>query len=441
MTSFPMRLAFLTFALSFAIAANGQAGDWYVAPSIIWNDDDGSRNTDDSVSGFQIEVGRDWTERLSFEGILGYSDIDGWVERIVTVPSEKHLDLGANLLVFRDRDASFAQFVLVGVGYLDNKIGDGSDFGWSFKPGANSGSATASVGLGFKWRMGQSRYSLRGQYRSRTAFDDETLTDRLVTIGVEYSFGSRRSDPGVPDTNIDTDGDGVLDMWDECENTPPGVEVTSRGCEQENIERDEDGDHVYDSVDECPGTPMGAPVDRRGCSLDSDMDGVTTDKDRCPGTRAGAEVNIYGCENDDDRDGVPNHRDDCPDSKSGARVDVSGCEIRDIISLPGVNFETGFDILLPGTEYILKDAADILNRYPDMQIEVAGHTDDVGDASSNQGLSERRAKTVLHFLIRYGISEDRLTYTGYGESRPIADNTTPEGRATNRRVELRLVDR
>jgi len=437
MTSLSIRLTLAGLALSFATAAIGQSGDWYVAPSLIWNDDDVFRAIDDSVSGVQINVGRTMTKHLTLEGLLGYSDISTEpCEPGDCFPGQRHLDLGANLLAFYDRDSSFAPYLLVGVGYLNVNLEPGTDFN---RDSGNS-SATSTGGLGVIWRMGDSSWSIRGEYRARVAFDDMTLDDRIATVGVLYNFGGRRSDPGTPDTNIDTDGDGVLDMWDECENTPHGVEVTSRGCELKNIDRDEDGDHVYDSVDECPGTPIGAPVDQRGCSLDSDMDGVTTDKDRCPGTRAGAEVNIYGCENDDDRDGVPNHRDQCPDSRPGARVDVSGCEIRDIISLPGVNFETGFDILLPGTEYILKGAADILNRYPDMQIEVAGHTDDVGDASSNQGLSERRAKTVLHFLIRYGVSEDRLTYTGYGESLPIADNTTPEGRATNRRVELRLVD-
>ena len=76
------------------------------------------------------------------------------------------------------------------------------------------------------------------------------------------------------------------------------------------------------------------------------MDGVTTDRDRCPGSPVGAQVDIYGCANDDDKDGVPNHRDNCPDTRAGARIDVYGCEIKDIISLPGVNFESGFDILL-----------------------------------------------------------------------------------------------
>ena len=98
------------------------------------------------------------------------------------------------------------------------------------------------------------------------------------------------------------------------------------------------------------------------------------------------------------------------------------------------------DILLPGTEVVLKQAANILNKHPELQIEVIGHTDDVGDDISNLGLSERRAKTVRNFLVKFGVAADRLTIKGYGESRPIADNTTPDGRASDRRVELRLVE-
>jgi len=149
---------------------------------------------------------------------------------------------------------------------------------------------------------------------------------------------------------------------------------------------------------------------------------------------------MYGCENDRDSDGVIDHRDSCPNTRPGVRVDIYGCEISDIIQLPGANFEVGQDLLLAGTEHVLQNAAATLNKYPEMQIEVAGHTDDVGNGLANFNLSERRAITVRDTLIRYGVAEDRIVAVGYGESQPIADNSTPEGRATNRRVELRIVN-
>ena len=441
MTSFPIRLMLIVLALSLATAAFGQPGDWYVAPSVLWHDDDGDRNIDDSFSGIQVVAGRDFTDHMTFEGLLGYASIKGYRGPPVydLWPNQTHIDISANLIAYYKRESTFAPYILLGVGYLAVDAETGSEFlgntGRDNRP-------TASYGIGLKWRMGQSKYSIRTEYRSRIAFGDpKPLDDRIASIGVQYDFGARKADPGIPPTNnyIDTDGDGVLDMWDECDNTPPGVEVTSRGCELKNIDSDDDEDGIFDGVDECPNTPMGAPVDQRGCSLDSDMDGVTTDEDRCPATRAGVEVNIYGCDNDDDEDGVPNHRDRCPDTRTGARIDVSGCEIKQIISLPGVSFETGVDILVPGTEYILQRAADTLKLHPDLHIEVAGHSDDVGNAAANAGLSERRAKTVWHYLIQYGVAEDRLTFKGYGESQPITDNSTEDGKATNRRVELRLI--
>ena len=437
MSPFSIRLTLALFTLAFSAVAQGQENNWYVAPSVIWIATDPDRAQDESLAGAQVSVGRNLTQYLSLEGLLGYSSIEAWCVPGDCYPDQTHLDISANLLAFYDRDATFAPYVMLGVGYLGTEQDEGPQY---VRSQGTDNRPTASLGLGFKWRMGDSRYSIRGEYRGRQAHrSGHIFDDRLLTIGVQYNFGGR---PAVyANENADTDRDGVPDIWDECANTPPGVEVTSRGCELTNIERDSDGDRVFDTIDECPNTPVGAAVDPRGCSLDSDMDGVPTDKDRCPATRAGVEVNIYGCDNDTDRDGVPNHNDKCPDTRPGARIDVYGCEIQDIINLPGVTFVTGFDILLPGLESVLQEAATTLNRYPDLRVEVAGHSDSAGDAATNEGLSARRAKTVRNFLIQYGVAEDRLTFRGYGESQPIADNSTEEGRAMNRRVELRVVDR
>jgi OOP family OmpA-OmpF porin len=112
-----------------------------------------------------------------------------------------------------------------------------------------------------------------------------------------------------------------------------------------------------------------------------------------------------------------------------------------MIRLPGVNFGSASDLLLGGSEWILKNAADTLNRYPTFKVEVAGHTDSDGSGLANFGLSERRAKTVHDYLVGYGVDPERMTVVGYGESQPIADNATAQGKATNRRVELRIVSR
>jgi OOP family OmpA-OmpF porin len=414
-------------------------GAYYVGSAIIWNDDDADRATDDSVSGINLMAGWHFTEHLTVEGLLGYSDVKGYCNPPDCYPDQKLLDISANLLGFYDREATFAPYAMVGIGFLGKKSDEGPQY---VRNGGTDNRPTVSWGLGLKWRVNDSRWSVRGEYRGRLAYrSNTTLDDRLMTIGVEYDFGRKSGRRMPPQDNqlIDTDGDGVLDIWDECENTPPGVQVTSRGCELQNIDRDSDGDRVFDHRDDCPDTPPGVPVDPRGCPQDTDRDGVTTDKDRCPGSRPGAEVNEFGCENDVDNDGVPDHRDDCPNTRRGVEVDIYGCEIGDVIELPGVNFQSGSDLLLPGAEKNIEVAAQTLNANPNLRIEVVGHTDNTGRTIDNQGLSERRAKTVFDFLFVYGVDPSRLSYRGYGETRPIADNTTPEGRAKNRRVELRVI--
>jgi OmpA-OmpF porin, OOP family len=82
-----------------------------------------------------------------------------------------------------------------------------------------------------------------------------------------------------------------------------------------------------------------------------------------------------------------------------------------------------------------------LVKNPSIRVEVAGHTDSDGTAEYNEGLSARRAATVRDYLIASGVAEDRMTTRGYGESQPIADNSTAVGKAENRRVVLRIVER
>ena len=194
-------------------------------------------------------------------------------------------------------------------------------------------------------------------------------------------------------------------------------------------------------MDQCPDTPRGVSVDSRGCPVDSDGDGVTDDVDQCPDTPRGAPVDGNGCELDSDGDGVRDSQDECPDTAAGAQVDIRGCEIREEITLRGVNFESNSDRLVAGAESVLDDAVATLKLNPTIEVEVAGHTDSDGDAGYNESLSTRRAQTVHDYLAANGISVDRMTVRGYGETQPIADNSTSAGKAENRRVVLRITAR
>lgn len=114
-------------------------------------------------------------------------------------------------------------------------------------------------------------------------------------------------------------------------------------------------------------------------------------------------------------------------------------KVVEIISLKGVNFEHDSAKLTASSTATLDDAITTLQRRSDINVEVAAHTDSQGTDEYNMGLSERRAASVMAYLTSHGIDAGRLTSKGYGESQPIADNKTKEGRAENRRVELRVM--
>jgi outer membrane protein OmpA-like peptidoglycan-associated protein len=231
---------------------------------------------------------------------------------------------------------------------------------------------------------------------------------------------------------LDSDGDGVLDRLDRCPDTPKGAKVNANGCEL-----DSDGDGVVDRLDRCPDTPQGAKVNASGCELDSDGDGVVDRLDRCPDTPQGTKVNAEGCDLDSDGDGVIDRLDQCPTTPAGDRVDAKGCTLPKTLVLEGVHFDNDLDILRPDSVAILDEATAILKRYPTLKVEVAGHTDGHGSSAHNIDLSSRRAKAVVDYFIAHGIATDRLSSKGYGETQPVGNNYTEEGRVKNRRVELR----
>jgi OOP family OmpA-OmpF porin len=204
---------------------------------------------------------------------------------------------------------------------------------------------------------------------------------------------------------------------------------------------DSDGDGVPDSMDQCPGTPAGAPVDAKGCPLYSDGDGVPDYLDKCPGTPSGVKVDPDGCPIDSDGDGVPDYLDKCPGTPSGMRVDADGCPPGgDTLAIvTNVNFD--FD-----SARIRSDSADKLDRVvsilqdnPGVRVRVEGHTDSTGPEKYNMGLSYRRAESVKNYLQGKGISADRLSVVGYGETKPLVSNKTRAGRAVNRRVEFKVL--
>ena len=244
---------------------------------------------------------------------------------------------------------------------------------------------------------------------------------------------------------IDTDGDGVPDGLDICPESPKGAKVDKKGCII-----DSDGDGVPDGLDRCPGTPTGATVDKHGCQLDSDGDGIPDDIDRCPGTVKGARVDENGCPVDTDGDGVYDGLDRCPNTPEGEEVDEEGCtvEAREFIdtgmlTTTQITFETDRSELEPESREELDRIGRILSQAPGMRIEIAGHTDSAGSEIYNRQLSEDRAMQVRSYLLREFpvLKDENLVARGYGESEPVASNDTAGGRAKNRRVEFRILEK
>ncbi len=216
------------------------------------------------------------------------------------------------------------------------------------------------------------------------------------------------------------------------------------------LSTDRDGDGIPDEVDQCPDVPEDKDgfEDQDGCpDYDNDKDGIYDAQDQCPNDpedRDGFQ-DLDGCPDyDNDKDGIPDSLDKCPNQPETVNgyKDQDGCpdekpeEIKQTLILKGVNFKTASAELLEESYYVLETVFNNLEAFPNVKIEIAGHTDNQGGDSYNMALSYDRAKSVMNYLVQRGINPDRIVARGYGKTRPIAPNETAEGRAKNRRVEV-----
>jgi outer membrane protein OmpA-like peptidoglycan-associated protein len=233
----------------------------------------------------------------------------------------------------------------------------------------------------------------------------------------------------------DNDGDGVLDADDVCPNEAETV----------NGDRDEDG---------CPEDPE---TNTTRTSLppptvppDPDNDGIAGDDDLCPDAAEDEDgfEDGDGCPDpDNDGDGVPDAKDKCPNRAEvvNGLDDGDGCPDSivtksRIFVLKPIQFATNSAVIRKVSYPVLDAVVKVLKSRPDiLLVRIEGHTDNVGGAAFNLGLSRRRAASVRRYLVRAGIAAKRLTSQGYGLTRPVADNGTAAGRFRNRRVDFKIV--
>ena len=271
--------------------------------------------------------------------------------------------------------------------------------------------------------------------------------------------------PGIEEKPIqvvppsDRDGDGIFDDDDACVDVKGEKtnDPKTNGCPAKAApppapsDRDKDG--VVDDQDVCidlPGVPDPDPK-KNGCPPDKDGDGIYDDKDACidvPGV-TDADPKKNGCPPDRDGDGVLDPDDACPDTAGPPNSDPkkNGCPAVAIVDnqikiLEQVKFKTNSAEILKESDEILTAVAKIMKDHPEIkQVLVEGHTDNKGSKQLNQGLSTRRAASVVTWLVKKGgVDAKRLKSQGFGQDQPIDTNDTEEGRKNNRRVEFHIVD-
>ncbi|MBC7411607.1 MAG: OmpA family protein [Bacteroidia bacterium] len=321
---------------------------------------------------------------------------------------------------------------------------------------------------------GKDSRDFESSYGTGKGFNDGWLINQ---IGVSFNLGAA----------ADEDKDGVSDKKDKCPGTPVGIIVGKDGCP---VDRDADGvlnevdacpdvkglaaingcpdtddDGIEDSKDDCP-TEKGL-TQFNGCP-DTDNDGIKNSEDACPKVKGlaafkgcpdtdgdGVEdkydkcptvkglLTLKGCP-DGDGDGIADNEDKCP-TVAGIAVNKGCPEVKKEVlavfekALQGIQFETGKSIIKKTSFGILDNVVTIMKENTDYKLDIAGHTDNKGKADENLTLSNDRALAVQKYLTNKGVDASRLTAKGFGDTVPVADNTTKEGCAKNRRVEFKVI--
>jgi outer membrane protein OmpA-like peptidoglycan-associated protein len=325
---------------------------------------------------------------------------------------------------------------------------DGLFYGTSLNDGV-SYNATLSGSVGSEYALSEN-VVVTGYLRLTYLFDQKIdnigsndINDKVAQIGLNlsYRFGGMK----------DSDGDGIYDKYDKEPLLPEDMD----GFEDDDgaPDLDNDGDGIPDTVDKAPllAEDIDGFQDDDGVpDPDNDWDGIPDALDGAPNE----PEDLDGYQDDDgipdpdnDNDGVPDVSDKCkdvPETINGYRDD-DGCpdevpppivEKGERIVLQGVNFELNSAELTPESYSILDNVFESLSYDPEIQVEIRGYTDNTGGLEYNMKLSQSRAETVRRYLIEKGIDSYRLKANGYGPENPIADNSLPEGRAKNRRIEF-----
>ncbi|HET9951796.1 MAG TPA: OmpA family protein [Candidatus Eisenbacteria bacterium] len=274
--------------------------------------------------------------------------------------------------------------------------------------------------------------------------DEDGVPDKNDT-SPETPRGAVVSATGVP---LDGDGDGVFDGLDKDPATPKGAKVDALG-----IAIDTDKDGVPDGIDQCADTAQGVVVDATGCGVDTDGDKIFDGLDKCADTPRGAVVDSIGCPLDADGDGIPDGIDICPFTPSGVAVNAGGCPIAPtptertmlqdwLIRFTAFPFAPDSATFSPEGAARLDSVGVMLLQWPMLKVEIGVHCDDTPEPGFRVPLTGLRARAILRYLLaKYPkLNQKQIWITGYGDTDPIAPNTSTAGRLQNNRVEIKILN-
>ncbi len=289
---------------------------------------------------------------------------------------------------FDNTDRDFRPYVLVGAGY--ERVGSGVD--------TFDSNPFIQGGAGLKYIINDS-WAIRGEVKALQIVggDKEENNELIATVGFSIPFGTYAKEK--PDI-IDTDGDGVMDQLDKCPKTPKGTKVDGSGCKLP--EPDAKTKQIIEPA------PM------------------SFDNNECP-----VKTNLP----DRDRDGVEDSIDQCPNTPCDFSVDKKGCPVKAILR---IHFDTDKASIRPESQPKVVKFSEFLMKNRGSLVKIEGHTDFRGSDNYNMILSKKRAASIQHSLIEYGVSPSRLSAVGKGEKEPVAENKTENGMAQNRRIEVHL---
>jgi OmpA-OmpF porin, OOP family len=367
-----------------ALAENGRWHDWYLAPQATYILEDSSRDVKDA-GGFTGVLGYRLNQRWDIEAHGFYYDYERDHEG-----HDYQTGLGLDALFVFNRGGRFQPHLSAGFGgqYTDTEEED------TIAPFLNAG-------VGFRVPIIQDGIAFR--------MDAKYVYDFTGNLGPEDI------DPSL--LGIGNDDGGLLgtDLLE--------ADIDDRRGDFQDV-------RLYAGFE----LPLGPKESQRVVERIVEVPKVVEKVVEVP-------------EKDSDGDGVPDRLDECPNTPPGTEVDRRGCaKEKQAIALRGVNFAFDRADLTPGSMRILDEAVSAMQGQPSMRVELAGHTDSIGSDGYNLRLSQRRAEAAKRYMGSRGIPNDRMVARGYGETEPIAPNTTPggadnpEGRALNRRTELRVLE-